>query len=242
MLQLKIILTNNLGDKMRFDSLTVLFVDDEQEIRDLMQNVLSFEVKKVVVAQDGEEAYKLYKEIKPDIIFSDYHMPKMNGIDFIRKVRQNDRTTRVIMLTAHSDVDVLLKATELHLTKYLLKPTTGDALFEALRIAAEEIKNFNTVTKNLLILKDDFTWDVKEQILFNGSKEVHLTPKEKKILDILLSNPNCTITYEMLMDEAWENYDNYSIDTIKTMIKNLRKKIPKDLIRNVYGTGFKAEI
>lgn len=227
---------------MGIDSLKVLFVDDEEEIRDLMSNILSFEVKKVKTASNGLEAYEVYKSFKPDIIFVDYHMPFMNGIEFVSKVRQTDRTTRVIMLTAHSDVDILLKATELYLTKYLLKPTTGEKIFEALNIAADEIKNFNTVAKNLLTLKDDFSWDFKEYILLNGSQEVHLTPKEKKILNMLFSNPNSTITYEAMMDEAWENYDNYSIDTIKTMIKNLRKKIPKDTIKNVYGTGFKVEL
>lgn len=227
---------------MLFENLKVLYVDDEKEIRELMQNVLSLEVKEVITAEDGEEAYGLYKEKKPDVIIADYHMPKMNGIDFVSKIREHDRSTRIIMLTAHSDVDVLLKATELHLTKYLLKPTTGDKVFDALSLAAEEIKNFDTVAKNILLLKDNYSWDFKDTILTHGSKEIHLTPKEKKIINLLFSNPGSTITYDTLMDEAWDDYDNYSIDTIKTMIKNIRKKLPKDIIKNVYGTGFKAEI
>ncbi len=227
---------------MKLYDIKLLYAEDEQELRDIMIDVLSLEVKNIFVAKDGEEAYKLYKEKRPDIILADINMPKMNGIDLIKKIRETDHSTKVIMLTAHSEVEILLEATELHLTKYLTKPIKGDELFEALTKAANEIGKFKVANRSLLELKDDYSWDFQENILLKSGEEIHLTPTEKKILNMLFSNANITITYDMLMEEAWDNFDGYSIDTIKTMIKNIRKKLPKDTISNVYGTGFKFKI
>lgn len=224
---------------MTLGDVKLLFVEDEKELREIMLDILSLEVKDIIVAKDGEEAYKLYQEKKPDIILSDINMPKISGLELAKKIREHDRSTKIIMLTAHSEVNYLLEATELNLTKYLIKPIKGTSLFETLQYAVDEINNFTIVNKTKLLLEDGFSWDFNEKVLFKATNEVHITPKERDILNLIFSKPNITITYEMLMDEVWDNYDNYSIDTIKTMIKNIRKKLPKDIIKNVYGTGFK---
>jgi DNA-binding response OmpR family regulator len=226
---------------MSLENMSVLYAEDESELREVMAEILSYEIKTLYVAKDGLEAYEIYKQKKPDIIISDINMPGMNGIDLGKKIRETDHSTRLIMLTAYSDVDNLLSATELKLTKYLLKPTKGVDLFEALNRAVDEIKSFNVVNTCTLGLKDNYFWDFKEQSLYCGAKEIRLTPKERKILNMLFTNLNSTITYDMLIQDVWEDSDLYSIDTIKTMVKNIRKKLPKDTIKNVYGTGFKVE-
>ena len=226
---------------MSLENMTVLYAEDENELREVMVDILSFEVKTVYVAKDGIEAYELYKEKKPDIIISDLNMPGMGGIELGKKIRETDHSTRIIMLTAHSDVQNLLAATELKLTKYLLKPTKGADLFNALTLAYDEIKNFNVTSTCKLRLKENFSWDFKEQALYSGAKEIRLTPKERKILNMLFTNLNSTITYDMLIQDVWEDSNLYSIDTIKTMVKNIRKKLPQDTIKNVYGIGFKVE-
>jgi DNA-binding response OmpR family regulator len=225
---------------MVLEELKVLYVEDEKELRDVMKDILSDEVDILYVASDGEEAYKIYKEYKPNIVISDINMPKMNGIELIKKIRQRDQTIRAIMLTAYSDVENLLAATELKLTKYVLKPTKEDDLFDALDLAVEELSSFRVLYSSKLTLKENFKWDFDEQILSCNNQDVHLTPKEKKILQLLFSNLNSTITYDMLIDSVWEDDEIYSIDSVKTMIKNLRKKLPKDTILNVYGVGFKV--
>lgn len=225
---------------MGLAGLKVLYAEDEKELRDIMAEILSLEIEELYLAEDGEKAYELYKTKKPDIIVSDINMPKLTGIEFIQKVRQNDHNTRVIMLTAYSDLDYLLESTELKLTKYLLKPVSGSALFEALQLAYEELKSFRITNKKKLSLEENFYWDFKEQSLVQNDEEIHLTPKERKILNLLFFNLNQTITYDMLINEVWEDSEIYGVDSIKTMIKNLRKKLPKNTINNVYGTGFKV--
>jgi DNA-binding response OmpR family regulator len=225
---------------MVLENLKILYVEDEKELRDVMKDILSDEVDTLYVATNGEDAYRLYKENKPDIIIADINMPKMDGIELIKKIRQTDQTIRAIILTAHSDVKNLLLATELKLTKYVLKPTKEEDLFEAINLAVQEIRNFTVSYNRKLRLKENLIWDFKEKILNHHNQEIHLTPKEKKILQLLFSNLNSTITYDILIDNVWEDNETYSIDTVKTMIKNLRKKLPKDTIQNVYAIGYKV--
>jgi len=225
---------------MAISGVKVLYAEDEKELREVMSDILSLEIDDLYLADNGEKAYELYKSKKPDIIISDINMPVMNGIEFIKKVRQRDHSTRVIMLTAHSELPYLLDSTELKLTKYLLKPVTGDALYEAIDMACSELQNFKVTNIEKLSLDEEYSWDFKEKSLFCHKEEVHLTPKEKSVLALLFTNLNTTITYDMLIDEVWENSDIYGVDSIKTMIKNLRRKLPKDTIKNVYGTGFKV--
>lgn len=227
---------------MRFDGIKVLCAEDEDIVRDAIINILSLEIENIITAKDGLEAYELYKSQSPDIILTDINMPYMSGLELTKKIRQNDQNVRVIMLTAHSQVDMLLQAAELKLTKYLLKPVTTPDLIEALELAVKEIDSFQVISKDRLELTDTLTWDFSEMILLENQKEVHMTPKERKIVQILLSNRKTTITYDRILNEVWENYDSYTIDTLKTMIKNIRKNIPKEIIKNVYGTGFKADI
>jgi two-component system, OmpR family, response regulator VanR len=222
-------------------NLKVLYIEDEKELREIVAQILSLKISNLYLAEDGEEAFRLYQEIKPDIIVADINLPKINGIDFIKKVRENDHSTRVIMLTAKSDVECLLEATELKLTRYLIKPTTNQDIFDAIDLAIEELDSFNITNTQSFILNDEYSWDFKEMVLLYKKNEVHLTPKEKQVLNMLFSNINSTITYDMLLYEVWGDNDIFGIDTIKTTVKTLRKKLPIDTILNVYGIGFKVK-
>lgn len=226
---------------MLFGNLKILYAEDEEVLRDAMHSIVANDVKAFYVARDGKEAYELYKELKPDVLLIDINMPFMNGIDVVRKIREHDHTLRVIMITAFSDVETLLLATELKLTKYLVKPFYAHELFDALKLATNELSQFQVTTKNKLYLKENFIWDFEEQILLKNLKEIKMTPKEKQILNALFSNPNRTITYDNLLMDIWEDFEGCGIDTLKTMVKNIRKKLPENTIQNIYAIGYKFE-
>jgi DNA-binding response OmpR family regulator len=225
---------------MDMSTVKVLYAEDEDHLREVMVKVLRLKIDNLYTAKDGEKAYELYKTKKPDIIIADINMPKLNGIDLVKKIRQTDHATRVIMLTSHASLDCLLHSTELKLTKYLLKPASSDKVYEAIQLACDELKRFKITNIEKFTINSEYSWDFNEKSLFHHTKEIHLTPKERDILQLLFSNLNATITYEMFINEVWEDSDIYGVDTIKTMIKNLRKKLPKGTISNVYGIGFKV--
>ena len=227
---------------MKFNGIKVLCAEDEEIVREAITHILALEIEDIITAKDGLDAYEKYKLHKPDILLTDINMPYMSGIELVKKIRQEDQNLRIVMLTAHSEVNLLLEATELKLTKYLLKPITTKDLMDSLELAVKELDSFQIISKDRLKLSDHLIWDFTEMILLEDCQEVHLTPKERKILQILFSNRKSTVTYDTLLNEVWEDFDTYAIDTLKTMIKNIRKKVPKEIIKNVYGTGFKADI
>ena len=131
----------------------VLFIEDEKDIRDNYIKYLKRHFLNVYEAVDGEDGYSVYKDKKPEIIIVDINLPKLNGLDLVKKVRQEDQTVKVIILTAYSDTKYLLDASELKLVKYLVKPITRSELKSALDIAVEEFSIFDVVSKKTINLK-----------------------------------------------------------------------------------------
>lgn len=221
---------------------TLLFIEDEEAIRKNYVSYFNMLFETVYEAADGEEAYQIYKEKKPDIMIIDINIPKLNGIDLLKKIREKDHSTKAIMLTAHSDVSFLLKATGLKLTKYLIKPVSRDELKSALNIALEELSKFSVVSKKTLTLDEDHIWDCELEELKKDSKTIKLTNKEKKVLKLLITNPEKTFTPDDIIFEVWDDYNEGNFSSLRTIIKNLRKKVPKEMIKNIFGIGYKIEL
>ncbi len=220
---------------------SILFIEDEYDIRQNYVKYLKRYFLNVYEARDGEQALKIYKDKKPDILIIDINLPKLSGIELLQIIRKKDHTTKALMLTAHSTTDFLLKASELKLTKYLIKPISRDELKEALNFTIEELNKFNTTTKQILTLKENYSWNYKQKKLLNNCIEVNLTIQEIKILDMFFNNLNINLSYENIILYIWNDFENDKIDSVKTAIKKLRKKLPKNIISNIYGFGYKIE-
>lgn len=227
---------------MKLNEMKILHVDDELEIRKMMKVILEDDVKEFYSAKNGEEGYQLYQKYQPNIILLDISMPHVDGIQFARKIREHDLSVKIIMITAHSDLEKVLLATELKLTKYLIKPFFTEQLFGALNLAIEEMRNFTVTCNKNLQLKDSFSWNYQTNLLYKGNEEISLTPKERKILEVLFINLNTIVSYDTLLMKIWDDYADNHIDSLKTMMKNIRKKLPKNTIQNIYATGFKINI
>lgn len=221
---------------------SVLYVEDEKAIRENYVLFLKKYFQSVHTAADGEEAYRIYRDKKPELMIVDINIPKLNGLELIRKIRESDRATKVIVLTAHADVKYLLDATELMLTKYLVKPITRSALKDTLTIAIEDMNNFR-VSSNLMIrLKEDYSFNIQTRELFSSGVKVTLTNQEMQMLTLFLLNPRHTLSYEDIIYELWDEYSESRVSSIKTIIKKLRQKLPQGTIENVFGIGYKVII
>lgn len=219
----------------------ILFVEDEKAIRENYVRYLKRYFTNVYEAQDGEMAYKVYREKKPQILIVDLNIPKLNGLELLTKIRENDQSVRAIMLTAHTEAKYLLEATSLKLTKYLVKPVNRTALKNALDLAISELSSFEVISKNVFILKDGFSWNYNLEELLNNNESVLLTNKERKLLSLFFNNINRILSYDEIITDVWYDFEEEKIDALKTIIKNLRKKLPKDTIKNIFGTGYKVE-
>jgi len=227
---------------MEQSNYTLLFVEDEIEIRQNFVLYLKHFFKAVYEAGNGKEAYEIYKDKKPDIMIIDINLPLMSGLELLSKIRQDDHTTRALMLTAHSDSEYLMKATELKLTKYLLKPISRKELKNALELSIDEIKRFSTTSKDITYFKECYCWNHESQELFQHEKPIAITPIERKILTLFFNNINRPLDYDTIIIEVWDDYEEDKQNALKNAIRKLRAKLPDETITNVYGEGFKLNI
>ncbi|MDD2698410.1 MAG: response regulator [Arcobacteraceae bacterium] len=130
---------------MIYKNLKLLYAEDEKDLREAMKSLIGDEMKEFLCAKDGIEAYEMYKLHKPEIIIFDVNMPYMNGLEVAQKIRETDHDTRIIVITAFSELETLADTTQLELTKYLTKPFSGKDFLEALNLAAHEIDNLKVV-------------------------------------------------------------------------------------------------
>jgi len=120
---------------------TILYVEDEEMVRHNAVEYLSRIAKHVLEAKNGKEAIKIWANKKPDIIITDINMPHLNGLDMASYIRAQDKEVQIIVATAHSDTKYLLRAVELQLVKYIIKPITKEKLIQALEISVSLIED-----------------------------------------------------------------------------------------------------
>jgi len=222
--------------------LSILFIEDDKVIRENYLAFLKQKFEKIYEAEDGLNAYQIYLEKKPDILIIDIDLPKLNGLELLKKIREKDLSTKAIMFTGNTDTSFLLQAAELKLTKYLVKPVSKNELKDALNLVKDEMRNFQVLSKETLILKDNYSWNYTNKELFLNNQIINLTKTEVEILNKLFKNTSSTTSYDELLIDIWETFDASKVDLVKTAIKKLRKKLPCETIVNIYGQGYKVNV
>ncbi|MDD3463025.1 MAG: response regulator transcription factor [Sulfurospirillaceae bacterium] len=211
---------------------TVLYAEDDSGIRKNINELLSMLFKEVYLAVDGEEAYEKYLSLKPDLVITDIKMPRLNGIDLAKKIRHVDDQAQIIVITAHTEVDFMLEAIELFLVRYIVKPITEPKLLDALEKFLDSKEKVNRKE-----IADGWFYDYLKKAICHNETLYELTKKEARFLEILLSK-NSIISYEEIERELWG--DEYmSLNALRLMIKNLRKKLPEGVLKNIQGVGYK---
>ncbi len=220
----------------KIKDISVLIAEDEEQLLSSMTEYLQIFFEHVYVARDGISALSVYENKKPNIIIADINMPHLDGLSMIEKIREKDETTKIIITTAHSEKEKLFKAIKLHLVTYLVKPVKSDELKELLLNIVEDLRK----NSDNIALKNGFYWDQKRKILFNEESEVDLKEKEKKVLDFMCSHPNQTVSAIDIYNHIYEDQPerDFSSNSITSLIKRLRPKLPEDTIASIYGVGY----
>jgi DNA-binding response OmpR family regulator len=222
----------------KFKNFTILYIEDDEGVRNINSRFLSRMFNELYEARDGEEGYELYKKFHPDIILTDINMPKLDGISLTKRIRKEDPTTKIIISTAFSDKSYLIEAIELKLEKYIIKPLTNRNLIPALTKAVEALdieKNFK------VLINEDFYFNNKTSLFYSNNKAIDLTKKELLFLKLLVLNKNRVVSYEEIEQYVW-NDEYMSINSLRTTIGFLRKKIPFNCIKNISNMGYKLNL
>lgn len=224
------------------DKLKILVVDDESRMRKLVRDFLVRQDFDVVEAGDGEEALDLfYKDKSIALIILDVMMPKMNGWEVCKEVRESSKVP-IIMLTAKSDESDELMGFDLGVDEYISKPFSPKILVarvEAILRRTNKLGGASEVKKAGAIVLDKTAHEVK----IDG-KQIDLSFKEFELLDYFLDNQGIALSRERILNSVW-NYDYFGdARTIDTHVKKLRSKLGEygDYIKTVWGMGYKFEV
>lgn len=238
------------------DNGAILIVDDEKEIRDLIDIYLKGEGYKTIKAENGEEALQCLEDNEVDLIILDIMMPKLNGIEACLKIREK-REMPIIMLSAKSeDIDKIL-GLNTGADDYLTKPFNPLELVARVKSQLRRYKNFSKATKinedkaleqssdNILEI-DEITINLETHEIFKNEVEIKLTPTEFDILVLLGENRGKVFSIENIYNSVWKQDFMQSDNTVMVHIRKLREKIednprsPK-FVKTVWGVGYKID-
>lgn len=218
----------------KLNAFSVLYIEDEDGIRNNIKEILNHLFKETYTAKNANEGYMKYVQNKPDLIITDIRMPPGDtGIDLIKRIREEDSKTRIIVTSAHTDLEYMLTAAELHLVKYIIKPITQEKLMDALEAFLKTHDESKIYTIN-----ETWFFDYSKSIISNGEEDFNLTKKESKFLKLLLTK-NRIITYEEMENHIWDEDSVMTQNAMRLFIKNFRKKLPEKSLKNIQGTGYR---
>ncbi|MCG3681102.1 response regulator transcription factor [Aliarcobacter butzleri] len=211
-------------------SLKILIVEDEIKLANLIKASIKELFFKVNIAKDGIEGLKKFQSFKPDIIISDITMPNLDGLEMCQKIREESNIP-IVILSAYSQKEKLLKAIDLGINKYFIKPFDIEEFLEYLKNLSKNIKKIKTYK-----LKDNFVFDNNSVCLYKDEILINLTKREREFLNILIKNKNSLVKKEDIKTLLWN--EDVSDERLRTFIKRLRLKTSKDLVENVSSQGY----
>jgi two-component system alkaline phosphatase synthesis response regulator PhoP len=218
----------------------ILIVDDEPDILDMLEYNLQNEGYDVERATDGDEAMRIAKLFKPDLVLLDVMMPKLDGVEACRRLREQPdlKKTYIIFLTARGEEFAELAGFEAGADDYITKPIKPRALLSRLRailrrsveVTGEESKTLNV--GGLQIIKDEY-------IVYLNGQAINLPKKEFELLFFLAEKPGKVFSREILLEKIWGSDVFVVPRTIDVHVRKLREKLGEQYIQTIKGVGYK---
>jgi len=231
------------------ENLTVLFVEDHDELREDTTEMLKNFFQKVECASDGEEAIEKYTTYYKnnskyyDIIISDIHMPKVDGIELTEAIYKVNSSQIIIILSAFDDSQYLLPLINLGVEKFIKKPIDFQELLEVLLSASKKVKQKNIQKNETLIdqveLNSNLIYDREKESLLLENENIYLTKYEIIFMQLLTTNIGKIYTNENIVENYKVNNENLDKQNIRKILSKLRKKLPDDIIKSIYGIGYR---
>ncbi|EDD2402702.1 response regulator [Campylobacter jejuni] len=217
--------------------LIILVVEDEIKTRESLINVLSERFSKVIGAQNGDEGLKKFKKFKPDLVITDIAMPIMDGPDMAREIKEISDDVPIVVLSAYSEKERLLRSIDIGIDKYLIKPVDIEELFKVLDCLVGEKIEANMLVK----ISEEYQFNKTKRTLIHNGKEIVLTKKELAFISLLLKQPGVLVLHEDIKKNVWIG-EHVSDTAVRTFIKRVRDKVGEDFIKNVPSLGYKINI
>lgn len=216
----------------------ILLVEDDGDLANLIVNILSVERHTIDVVGDGQTAIAQLRLSKYEVIILDWMLPGASGMDVCREYRGKGGSTPILMLTSKSSPEEKETGLDAGADDYLTKPFNAKELAARIRalLRRPQVVSAKTLQVGAVVL------DPKAAKVFKNGDEIHLLPKEFSLLELFMRYPNQVFSGDALLERVWAAESAASLDTVRTYIKTLRKKIDTEgsasLIRTVHGVGY----
>ncbi len=204
------------------------------ESNDNISYLLKSKFREVFSAYDGMEGWKKYQENNPDIVLTDIEMPKMDGLELIRRIRTNNTNIPIIVLSSYSHQHYLLNAIPLKLEEYLLKPITMNKLEQLLQILE---RNKDEILKNIDISENVY-YDFQSKTVFQHGTMLRLSHLEISLMELLLKYRGKIVSYDEI-EYVLYGTQEISRNALKIVVSNLRKKVVGLNIQSTPKLGYR---
>ena len=225
----------------------ILIADDNEDITDILSTYIEKEGYEPVVATDGEEALKLFDEEIPVLVLLDIMMPKIDGYEVCRKIREKS-SVPIILVTARGEDFERIMGLDIGADDYIVKPFSPSEVMARVRAVLRRVPKNQAVVHNDKILSiSNLIVNMEEYSVMINNEKIALTKKEIETMWILGQNPNKVFTRDNLLDSLW-GFDYFGDSrTVDSHIKRLRAKIDKQehpqwKIKTIWGVGYKFEV
>jgi DNA-binding response OmpR family regulator len=215
----------------------ILVVEDERRMAELLQRALNEEGHQVVVARDGREGFEFARSSQFDVIVLDVMLPGMDGMALARRLRQSRNQTPVLMLTARDAPVDIVNGLDSGADDYLTKPFSIDILLARLRAVSRR----GAIPRPVCLEIADLRLDPASHRVSRGEEVLSLTPREYRLLELLMRNPRRAISRDTILESVWGFDSDVNENTLEVFMRLLRGKVdtrePK-LIHTVRGFGY----
>lgn len=228
-------------------NLSILLVEDYEPLCNDIFEVLNDLYKTVAVARDGGEGLKLYQHYFEtegkyfDIVLTDIQMPVMNGVELTKSVRKLNRDQQIIILSAYTDSNHLIELINLGIAQFITKPVENDELIKTLYSVSKKLSGTDSEPVNtaLIDLGSNYIWDKEKHLLKKDDQEINLTRYELFLLELLFNKGEELSTNEEIIQSFYDNGIDICEHHIRNVVFKLRKKLPENTIKSIYGIGYK---
>ncbi|MBN2897116.1 MAG: response regulator [Campylobacterales bacterium] len=214
---------------------TILLVEDEPIIRENLAATLRYFFKTVYTAQDGFEGLDAFEAHLPDIVCTDLKMPNMGGFELIQTLKARHAKAYTIIVSAHTDTELLLQAIREGVDRYLIKPIGEAELFEAFEAYIETLH-----VGQKIALDPTHLFDPQELVIDAEAQRYELNKKEALLLSLLLEHRGHSVSYEVIEQRVWGS-QSMSFAALRSVVRDLRKKIGSAQIHNLSALGYRLE-
>lgn len=219
-----------------------MIIEDDQRVAELLKRGLEEFGYQAAVAFDGEMGLRLCRSLQPDVVISDVILPKMNGFELIRRIKKENGSIPVIMLTALGATDDKLEGFDSGADDYMVKPFDIREVDARIRILLKRTGKSGSRAAFRELAYADLTVNLLTGAVTRGEKEIKLTPKEFSLLTYMMQNPDRVLSRVEIAENVWSTHFDTGTNFIDVYINYLRKKIDKDfdekLIHTRTGVGF----